>query len=89
MAPRGATVTTIRTTCPDCGDVELAIDDVKLEHKQYRFDCPWCGQTQRRPASYRVVEVLLAVGVESVELGPITEAEIQAFVVDLRNGVEL
>ena len=82
-------MTTIRTTCPDCGDIELTVDEVKLEHERYRYTCPWCGTVNRHPASRRVVDVLLTTGVESVVLGPITEAEIDAFVVDLRNGVEI
>ena len=82
-------MTTIRTTCPDCGDIELTVDEVRLEHQRYRFVCPWCGATNRHPASQRVVDVLLVAGVESVVLGPITEAKIEAFVVDLRNGVEI
>jgi hypothetical protein len=81
-------MTTIRTTCSICGDVELTIDDVGLElspgadEGRYRFDCPFCGATQRRPASRRVVSVLLATGVEYDVVptaSPITEEEITAF----------
>jgi predicted RNA-binding Zn-ribbon protein involved in translation (DUF1610 family) len=81
-------MTTIRTTCPSCGDVELTIDDVGLEmavgaeEGSYRFECPFCGTTQRRPASRRVVSVLLATGVtyEIVATpSPITEDEIDEF----------
>jgi len=81
-------MTTIRTTCPSCGDVELTVDDVGLEmavgaeEGRYRFECPFCGTTQRRPASRRVVSVLLATGV-SYEIvttaSPITEDEITEF----------
>ena len=81
-------MTTIRTTCDRCGDVELTIRDVGLELEaegtegSYRFDCPFCGTMQRKPASQRVVSILLATGV-SYEIvtarGPITEAEITRF----------
>jgi predicted RNA-binding Zn-ribbon protein involved in translation (DUF1610 family) len=85
-------MTTIRTTCTTCGDVELTIADVGLElaaganEGRYRFDCPFCGTTQRRPASHRVVSVLLATGVGYdivVTASAITEAEIEAFARDL------
>jgi predicted RNA-binding Zn-ribbon protein involved in translation (DUF1610 family) len=81
-------MTTIRTTCPTCGDVELTVDDVGLEmavgaeEGQYRFSCPFCGTTQRRPASRRVVSVLLATGVTYeivATASPISEQEITEF----------
>jgi hypothetical protein len=81
-------MTTIRTTCKRCGDVELTTADIGLELAaegttgNYRFDCPFCGQVQRRPANHRVVSILLATGVEYQiisALGPITEDEIVAF----------
>ncbi len=81
-------MTTIRTTCGRCGDVELTPQDLSLELSpttgvgSYLFDCPYCGDTERRPASQRVVSILLATGVtyEVVDHeGPITEEEIQAF----------
>ena len=72
--------------------MELTVGDVGLElgpestEGRYRFHCPHCGLMQRRPASRRVVSVLLATGV-SYEIvpdpGPITEAEIAEFAVAL------
>ena len=85
-------MTTIRTTCTTCGDVELTTSDVGLElsasaeEGRYRFDCPFCGTTQRRPASQRVVSVLLATGVGYdivATASAITEAEIEDFSKDL------
>ncbi len=81
-------MTTIKTTCDSCGDVELRPDQLALEldpHQEsgsYRFECPLCGAMQRRPANPRVVSVLLATGVsyEVVNLSPITEEEIRRFV---------
>lgn len=84
-------MTTIKTTCSLCGDVELTPDDLALELDpsedagSYRFTCPMCGQVERRPANARVVSVLLATGVayEVLRPDPITEAEIAQFVVAL------
>ena len=80
-------MTTIKTTCAWCGDVQLTPSDLALELEPgsergtYRFVCPNCDTEQRRPASSRVVSVLLATGVpyEVVRTDPITEAEILEF----------
>ena len=57
---------------------------------------PWYGHLKSSQVRWQLAillaflaGMLLIVGVESVVLGPITEAEIEAFVVDLRNGVEI
>ena len=80
-------MTTIKTTCAACGDVELGPTDLALEldvagdSGTYRFMCPSCFTVQRRPANSRVVNVLLATGVEYeiVDTSPITEEEILDF----------
>lgn len=80
-------MTTIRTTCSRCGDVEMTPKDLSLELAPnsgtgtYLFECPYCEQVERRPASERVVSILLATGVvyEVVADDPITEAEIASF----------
>jgi hypothetical protein len=88
-------MTTIRTTCNRCGDVELTADDLGLELTSntgtgnYRFECPFCGVTQRRPANHRVVSILMATGVTYCVInadGPITESEILAFREELELG---
>ena len=82
-------MTTIRTTCSRCGDVELSTKDIHLEltgsgnEGTYRFSCPACLTTQHRPATHRVVSILLATGVAYeviVDATPITESEIGRFV---------
>jgi len=82
-------MTTIRTTCQDCGDVELSTSDIALELTgagdagSYRFTCPICLSVQVRPATRRVVSILLATGVHyEITLGasPITEADIDGFI---------
>ncbi|MEE9297613.1 MAG: hypothetical protein V3V29_01065 [Acidimicrobiia bacterium] len=85
-------MTTIRTTCAVCGDVELIPTELSLELTAvsgtgtYVFSCPECGDTQRRPANHRVVSILLATGVAYEVLespGPITESEIAYFSAEL------
>lgn len=83
-------MTTIKTTCEHCGDIELHPDDLALEldptgdQGSYLFVCPDCGELQRRPANTRVINVLLATGVSYdvvvPEPGPITDEEIATFV---------
>ena len=89
-------MTTIKTTCSACGDVELTPEDLALELEpseesgNYRFNCPECGQIERRPANPRVVSVLLATGVayEVVRPDPITELEIEEFVSALNSEID-
>lgn len=81
-------MTTIRTSCQLCGDVELVPGDLRLELTavdgtgSYLFQCPHCDEHQRRPANHRVVSILLATGVAyhvEEDSGQITEAEISSF----------
>ena len=80
-------MTTIKTTCPDCGDVMLGIEALHLEltpnetNGVYRFECPLCSVSRNRTAGPRVVMVLLAAGVDYGITGydTITEDEIKAF----------
>ena len=90
-------MTTIKTTCRLCGDIELHPKDLRLELDpmkdagNYRFTCPDCGHIQRRPANARVVSVLLATGVayDVLPTDPITEDEIAAFAVALQDEEDL
>jgi hypothetical protein len=68
-------MTTIRATCPTCGEVGLTPDDIDLrvaDHDTtdsfYAFDCPACYSTVRKPADERVVQLLLSGGVERRDL---------------------
>ncbi|GIU93046.1 MAG: hypothetical protein KatS3mg011_1952 [Acidimicrobiia bacterium] len=89
-------MTTIKTICDNCGDVELTPDEIALElepsedHGHYVFDCPSCGSLQRRPANPRVVSILLATGVAYRVLRPepITEDEIRRFAEALNREVD-
>lgn len=88
-------MTTIRTTCPACGEVELLPGELSLELTalsgtgSYLFDCPSCGDSQRRPANHRVVSILLATGVGYEVIDDperITETEIARFTAALDSG---
>lgn len=62
-------MTTIKASCPTCGDVELTADDVVLmvySHaplSYYCFDCPTCRDQVRKPADDHVVSLLVSGGV--------------------------
>ncbi len=88
-------MTTIRTTCSVCGEVELVPGELSLELTAlsgtgtYLFDCPSCGDAQRRPANHRVVSILLATGVAYQVIDTpdrITEGEIARFAAALDGG---
>jgi predicted RNA-binding Zn-ribbon protein involved in translation (DUF1610 family) len=88
-------MTTIRTTCSTCGEVELMPGELSLELTAlsgtgaYLFDCPTCGDSQRRPANHRVVSILLATGVNYQVIDDpdrITEGEIARFSAALDSG---
>jgi hypothetical protein len=63
-------VATIRATCPDCGDVDLSVPDLKVLvclttcEGAYTFQCPGCLLAVSKPAEGEVVDLLLAAGVE-------------------------
>ena len=61
---------TIRATCNDCGDVELSTTDVRVRvcmednSGSYLFRCPACNMAVVKPAEPRIVDLLVASGVE-------------------------
>ncbi|MFI5053686.1 MAG: hypothetical protein ACHQDE_04935 [Acidimicrobiia bacterium] len=62
-------MTTVRAQCPACGDVQLQIQDLTVRvcsddevPGAYRFRCPECAQTVNRPASPRIVDLLVSAG---------------------------
>lgn len=88
-------MTTIKTTCFTCGDVELRADDLLLELSQqdgtghYQFTCPYCESVRRRPASQRVAAILLASGIaHRVVDNPVSENDIVQFVDQLDDWLE-
>lgn len=64
-----AKVTTIRASCPTCGDVQLQPSDLLVRvcaddnQGSYCFSCPDCGFGVAKEASPRIVELLVSTGV--------------------------
>ena len=62
-------MTTIKASCPTCGEVELTPPDVALmvcSHaplSSYAFDCPTCRELVKKPADDHVVSLLVSGGV--------------------------
>ncbi len=62
-------MTTIKASCPTCGGVALTPADVALmvcsqaTLSYYRFTCPDCAQSIRKPADDHVVALLISGGV--------------------------
>ncbi len=62
-------MTTIKASCPTCGEVELTPADVSLmvcSHaplSYYAFHCPTCTDQVRKPADDHVVSLLVSGGV--------------------------
>ncbi|CAN5791705.1 MAG: hypothetical protein M3R09_05600 [Actinomycetota bacterium] len=68
-------MTTIKATCPSCGEVGLTPDEIELrvaEHgaatSYYAFSCPSCQGVVRKPADERVVRLLVSGGVPVLQL---------------------
>src|SRR5579859_7810381 len=67
-----AAMTTIKASCPACGEVELTSPDVTLmvcSHAPltyYTFTCPRCLGEVRKPADDHVVSLLMSGGVTAV-----------------------
>ncbi|MFM7059992.1 MAG: hypothetical protein ACKOZL_02240 [Actinomycetes bacterium] len=63
-------MTTIRANCPECGDVQLKVDDLTVrvcaddEHGAYTFRCPSCATVVVKDASRRIIDLLVSSGVE-------------------------
>jgi hypothetical protein len=62
-------MSTIRASCPDCGDVELTSVDMTVRvcaednRGSYAFRCPLCTMTVSKAAEQRIVDLLIASGV--------------------------
>lgn len=73
-------MTTIKATCPDCGEVDLTADDILLRIgpskavNTYGFSCPDCGDFVQKTADDRVVRLLLSGGVVPVPVHVPAEA---------------
>jgi hypothetical protein len=73
-------MTTIKATCPGCGEVDLTADDILLRIgatqsvNKYGFTCPGCGQFVEKTADDRIVRLLLSGGVMPVPVHVPAEA---------------
>ncbi len=82
-------MTTIKASCPSCGEVELTPADVSLmvcSHaplSYYGFDCQGCGVEVRMPADDHVVSLLVAGGV------PATVWDLPAEYLEIKSGPAL
>ena len=60
-------MTTIKVTCPDCGDIDLHPVDLELNvaptWATYKFRCSECGETVRKSADTEIVDLLSNAGV--------------------------
>jgi hypothetical protein len=82
-------MTTIKASCPSCGEVELTPADVSLmvcSHaplSYYSFACPGCHDEVRKPADDHVVSLLVSGGV------PATVWDVPAEALEPRTGPAL
>lgn len=64
-------MTQIRTTCPTCGEIDIAPDSVLLyltptrDRWFFAFRCPVCGRDVHHPATRKIVAMLVAAGERS------------------------
>lgn len=65
--------TVIKASCHECGDVELGVSELRVRvctsdtQGTYVFRCPSCQMSVTKPAEPRIVDLLVASGVELVE----------------------
>jgi hypothetical protein len=63
-------MTTIRTTCPRCGEVDMGPEAILLSVEQggtegtYRFVCPECMGPVEKRADRKIVALLVSAGVD-------------------------
>jgi predicted RNA-binding Zn-ribbon protein involved in translation (DUF1610 family) len=63
-------MTTIRTTCPRCGEVDMGPEAILLSVVQggiegtYRFECPQCMENVEKRADRKIVALLVSAGVD-------------------------
>jgi predicted RNA-binding Zn-ribbon protein involved in translation (DUF1610 family) len=63
-------MTTIRTTCPRCGEVDMGPEAISLSVRSsgkegsYRFTCPRCDDSVEKRADRKIVALLVSAGVD-------------------------
>lgn len=77
----------VRSTCPTCGDVVLATEELGLQldaaGSRFLFACPRCRQPVSHDVPTGIAHILQAAGVHVVEPDPITEQDLAAFLAEL------
>jgi hypothetical protein len=72
-------MTTIRTTCPRCGEVDMGPEAILLSVLQggregtYRFTCPTCFDAVEKRADRKIVALLVSAGVDVASRDEIEE----------------
>jgi hypothetical protein len=73
-------MTTIKATCPSCGEVDLTAESILLRiglsesSNTYGFCCPRCRVFVEKPADERIVRLLLSGGVVPTMINAPAEA---------------
>jgi hypothetical protein len=68
-------MTTIRTTCPRCGEVDMGPEAISLSVRSsgregsYRFTCPRCDDAVEKRADRKIVALLVSAGVDLEQRG--------------------
>lgn len=82
-------MTTIKTNCPNCGEVDLTPADIELHADGgpgpgsfYAFGCPDCRQVVHKQADERVARLLMSAGVTCITLPRDRRADLPAFTYD-------
>jgi len=74
-------MTTIRTTCPRCGEVDMGPESILLSVRSngregsYRFTCPECEDAVEKRADRKIVALLVSAGVDVAGRGTMTETD--------------
>ncbi len=62
-------MTQVRVTCPQCGDIDLTIADlrgricIETGHAEYRFTCTSCKMISVRESDPKTFEILTGAGI--------------------------
>jgi predicted RNA-binding Zn-ribbon protein involved in translation (DUF1610 family) len=75
-------MTTIRTTCPRCGEVDMGPEAISLSVRgngregSYRFVCPSCSDDVEKRADRKIVALLVSAGVDLDRDEPVPHPEL-------------
>jgi predicted RNA-binding Zn-ribbon protein involved in translation (DUF1610 family) len=78
-------MTTIRTTCPRCGEVDMGPEAILLSvlhggrEGTYRFTCPTCLDGVEKRADRKIVALLVSAGVDVSGRGEVEERTMPMF----------